>query len=227
MEENVNLTAQRSLEIITEQIERNRQSVAKDTGLSLYIAGLSIMGMALLTGICIILTNNMAFYVLYVLLPFIIYGVDRYVNRNKPKTPKNFVGQMVDKTWQTFGIFALLYFVFVFFYNLLMGHTESPEVFARLMVHPFRDILLLMGMAITINGYILKSRWMVVCGIIGGIGGFAWESFYMSQMLAARICGYTGSQFCGIVNGLIPNIIMALFAFIGLTLPGMMLKRVK
>jgi len=40
MEENNNMTAECSLEIITAQIERSRQVVGKDTGLSLYVAGL-------------------------------------------------------------------------------------------------------------------------------------------------------------------------------------------
>jgi hypothetical protein len=227
MEEKNNLTAERSLEIITEQIERSRQMVAKNTGQSLYIAGLCIMGMALLIGICILLTGNTAFYLLYILSPVVIYGVDRYVKRNKPTIPDSIVSHMVDKTWQTFGIFAVLFFVFVVLYDLLMSHTESPEVYARLVVHPFRIILLLFGMAITINGYILKSRWMVICGIIGGIGGFAWESFYVSQTLVGWLGSYTNSNYCGIVFGLIPGFIIASFAFIGLTLPGMMLKRQK
>lgn len=227
MEEKNNLTAERSLEIITQQIERSRQMVAKNTGQSLYIAGLCIMGMALLIGICILLTGNTAFYLLYILSPVVIYGVDRYVKRNKPTIPDSIVSHMVDKTWQTFGIFAVLFFVFVVLYDLLMSHTASPEVYARLVVHPFRIILLLFGMAITINGYILKSRWMVICGIIGGIGGFAWESFYVSQTLVGWLGSYTNSNYCGIVFGLIPGFIIALFAFIGLTLPGMMLKRQK
>ena len=66
MEEKNNMTAERSLEIITEQIERSRQMVAKKTGQSLYIAGLCIMGLALIIGICILLTNNMAYYLLYI-----------------------------------------------------------------------------------------------------------------------------------------------------------------
>ena len=223
MEENSNMTAERSLEIITELIERNRKEVGKDTGLSLYVAGLCLMAMSLLIGLCIFFTGNMAFYLLYIALPILIYFVDRYVKRNKPKVPASFVGRMVDKTWQTFGIFAVLFFVFVSLYNLFMGRMESPEVFSRLMVQPFRIILLLFGMAITINGYTLKSRWMVWCGIIGGIGGFMWESFYVTQTLVGRL--YPPSDYCKIVNGLIPGIIIALFAFIGLLLPGMMLKK--
>ena len=225
MEENSNMTAERGLEIITEQIERSRQAVGKDTGQSLYIAGLCTMAMPIIIGICIYFTGNMAFYLLYILLPVVIYFADRYAKRNKPKVPASFVGTMVDKTWQTFGIFALSFFVFVNLYNLLMVRMESPEVYSRLVIHPFRIILLLMGMAITINGYILKSRWMVWCGIIGGIGGFIWESFYVTQTLEGWLFSYTDVNYIGMANGIIPAIIVAIFAFIGLTLPGMMLKK--
>lgn len=222
MEEKENMTAERSLEIITEQIERSRQVVAKDTGLTLYVAGLCTMGMAILIGVLIFITANLAFYLLYVLLPLIIYFADCYAKRNHPKVPACFVGTMVDKTWQTFGIFVLSFFVFVILYNSLMGRMESPEVYVRLMIKPFRIILLLFGMAITINGYTLKSRWMVWCGIIGGIGGFVWESFYVSQTIVGRL--FSISDYIGIADGLIPAVMIAILAFIGLTLPGMKLK---
>ena len=225
MEENSNMTAERSLEIITEQIERSRQMVAKDTGLTLYVAGLCTMGMAIFIGLCIYFSGNAAFYLLYIALPILIYLADRYAKRNKPKVPASFVGTMVDKTWQTFGIFTFLFFVFVFLYNSLMVRMESPEVYARLQISPFRIILLLMGMAITINGYTLKSRWMVWCGIIGGIGGFIWESFYVTQTIVGRLYSYLNETYIGITHGLIPGIMIAVFAFIGLTLPGMKLKK--
>lgn len=222
MEENSNMTAERSLEIITQQIEQSRQVVAKDTGLTLYVAGLCTMGIAILIGLCIFFTANTAFYLLYIALPVIIFFADRYAKRNHPKVPASFVGTMVDKTWQTFGIFVLSFFVFAFLYNSFMARTESYEVCSRLLIDPFRIILLLMGMAITINGYTLKSRWMVWCGIIGGIGGFIWESFYVTEMIVGRL--FPISDAVGIANGLIPGIVIAVLAFVGLTLPGMKLK---
>ena len=222
MEEKSNMTAERSLEIITEQIERSRQVVARDTGLTLYVAGLCTMGMAILIGVLIFITANPAFYLLYVLLPLIIYFADRYAKRNHTKAPASFVSTIVDKTWQTFGIFVLSFFVFVILYNSLMGRMESPEVYIRLMIKPFRIILLLFGMAITINGYTLKSRWMVWCGIIGGIGGFVWESFYVSQTIVGRL--FSIYDYVGIADGLIPATMIAILTFIGLTLPGMKLK---
>ena len=223
----MNMTAERSLEIITKQIERNRKSVSKDTGLSLFISGLCIIGIAILTSICAVLTGNMAFHLLYVLIPVLVIGIERYVKRNKPKVPASFIGTMVDKTWQTFGIFVLTFFILSILFNKLMIHdalvAENMQVYFQNHISPVRIILLMMGMAVTINGYILKSKWMVWCGIIGGIGGFFWEAFCVTQTLMAWSRLPLESYW--IVQTIAPNLIMAVFTFIGLTLPGWMLKK--
>lgn len=224
MEEKENLTAERSLEIITEQIERSRKMVAKDTGELLFIAGLSMIGIAVLIGFCIYFTGNLACYIMYILLPALIYVVDLYVKRNKPQAPTGFVGYLVDKTWHTFGTFALLYFVLFNMYPFVMGQ-QSTENLLQLNITPFRTILLLMGMTIAINGHILKSRWMVFFGILSGIGGFVWEMFNMTQGLLGWMGIDTSEK--SIAYGMVPNIIIAIIAFIGLMLPGWMLKRQK
>ena len=226
MEEKNNMTAERSLEIITAQIAQSRKAVSKDVGQSLFVAGLCTMGTAIIIGTCTLITNNSAFYLLYFALPFVIWGFTRYAKRNQAPVPSSFIGSMVAKTWVTFAIFALSFFVIANLYNFLMARMESPDVFVRLIIHPFRTILLLMGMSVTITGYILKSRWLVWCGIIGGLGGFLWESFYVTQTLVSRIAGMIPNYY-GMTSGLIPGIMVAIFAFIGLTLPGLMLKRQK
>lgn len=224
MEETINLTAERSLEIITEQIERSRKSVAEDVGMTLLISGLCIAGVAIIVIIGELLTKNWIFYLLYMLIPIFIWAIERYVKRNKPKVPASVISNMVDKTWQTFGIFVVVFFVLSILYNNLMlnrGLTlDNMQIYFQNRIEPVRIILLLMGMAVTINGYILKSKWMVWCGIIGGLGGFFWEAFRITDTLAARTdlpALYT----------ITPNLMMAVFTFIGLTLPGWMIIRNK
>jgi hypothetical protein len=227
MEENNNMTAERSLEIITAQIERSRITVSKDAGMSLFIAGLCIIGVAFVTVVCALLTHNMAFHLLYVLIPVLVIGIDRYVKRNKPKVPASFIGTMVNKTWQTFGIFVVTFFVLSILFNRLMLHdamvADNIQVYFQNRVNPVRIILLMMGMAVTINGYTLKSKWMVWCGIIGGIGGFFWESFCMTETLLAR--RNVPLEYYGTLQVIAPNLMMAVFTFIGLTLPGWMLLK--
>ncbi|MBR6963268.1 MAG: hypothetical protein IKH86_06480 [Prevotella sp.] len=225
MEENNNLTAERSLEIITAQIERSRKTVSKDAGLSLFIAGLCIIGVAIVTAVCALLTGNMAFHLLYVLVPVLVIGIERYVKRNQPKVPDSIISTMVDKTWQTFGIFVLSFFVLFFLFNRLMLHdalvADNMQVYFQNRINPVRIILLMMGMAVTINGYTLKSKWMVWCGIIGGIGGFFWESFCVTETLLAW--SKVPFEYYGTLQVIAPNLMMAVFTFIGLTLPGWML----
>lgn len=224
MEEINNMTAERSLKIITEQLERSRKSVSRDTGLSLYISGLCIIGIAILTSICAVLTNNMAFHLLYVLIPVLVIGIDHYVKRNKPKVPDSLIGTMVNKTWQTFGIFVFCFFVLSFLFNNLMFYdsqvADNIQIYFQNRISPYRIVLLMMGMAITINGYILKSRWLIWCGIIGGIGGYFWEAFCVTETLMAR-------SNLPVIGVIAPDFIVALFAFFGLMLPGRMLKRQK
>ena len=227
MEDNNILTAERSLEIITQQIERSRKSVSEEVGMSLFIAGLCIIGVAFVTVVCALLTGNMAFHLLYVLVPILVIGIERYVKRNKPKVPDSFIGKMVDKTWQTFGIFVLTFFVLSILFNKLMIHdalvADNMQVYFQNRINPVRIILLMMGMAVTINGYTLKSKWMVWCGIIGGIGGFFWESFCVTQTILAW-CRLP-LEYYSAAQAIAPNLIMAVFTFIGLTLPGWMLKK--
>ena len=227
MEENSNMTAERSLEIITKQIEQSRKSVSKDVGMSLFISGLCIIGIAIITSICASLTRNMVFHLLYVLVPVLVIGIDRYLKRNKPKVPASFIGTMVNKTWQTFGIFVLAFFVLSILFNRLMLYdamvADNIQVYFQNRVNPLRIVLLMMGMAVTINGYTLKSKWMVWCGIIGGIGGFFWESFCVTETLLAR--SNVPFEYYGILGTIAPNLMMAVFTFIGLMLPGWMLLK--
>ena len=227
MEENSNMTAERSLEIITKQIEQSRKSVSKDAGMSLIISGLCIIGIAFITSICAVLTRNMAFHLLYVLVPVLVIGIDRYLKRNKPKVPASFIGTMVNKTWQTFGIFVLAFFVLSILFNRLMLYdamvADNIQVYFQNRVNPLRIVLLMMGMAVTINGYTLKSKWMVWCGIIGGIGGFFWESFCVTESLLAR--SGVSLEYYGTLGTIAPNLMMAVFTFIGLMLPGWMLLK--
>lgn len=222
MEEKNNLTAERSLEIITEQIERSRQIVAKDTGELLFNSSLCIIGISLLVFICLLLTGNTAFYLLFILVPAVIYGANLYVKRDRPQVPVNYVGYLVDKTWHTFGTFAILYFVLFSFHPFWTGQGSS-EVLLHLNIISFRTILLMMGMTIAITGHILKKQWMVVCGICGGVVGFEWESFNMTQNLLSWLGADTSEN--GTAYGMIPSIIIAIFSFVGLTLPGWLLKK--
>ena len=223
MEENANLTAERSLEIITEQIERSRNVVAKDTGQLLYLSGLATMG----TAVIVALVNGLSAFplghLLWLVLPLIIWWIMRIHDRKQVQTPVSLVGTLVRKTWWTFGWIVIGFYLFALIWNyLILRLVDNPATAAPSMVSITPVIILLMGMAVAITGHILKRRWLVLFGILGG--------------LLVAFCEYSGVIRATVVSGasvkaiivfhlIEPCLYVFLFSLIGLVIPGWMLKK--
>ena len=228
MEEKNNLTAERSLEIITEQIERSRRTVSKSTGQSLYAAGICTMGMAVVVAIVNLLILQNGFsplgHLLWLVLPVIIWLALRNIYKRREPAPVSLIGTLVGKTWWTFAFIVLGFFLLAILWNFVLSHSvEDPMAY---MVHHVRIqpiIILLMGMAVAITGHILKSKWLVWFGVIASlviaIGDFAG----LGTMILARV-GVSPSMVVRAAS-VLPCLSVLFFAFFGLMLPGLLLKR--
>ena len=228
MEENSNMTAERSLEIITEQIERSRHAVSKTLGQSLYISGICIMCTAVLVAVINIITMSQGMigigHLLWFLLPFVILKLSRKYSKEREHAPTSFVGSMVAKTWMTFGAFAIGFFVIALIWGFLAGKLMSPSECQIIQIRAAPVIVLLMGMAITMNGHILRQRWLVWFGIVAGLLCFVWEHFQMGTWLLLHTVSLAPHQTAVFIASL-PCLTIFIFALVGLLLPGMMLKK--
>ena len=228
MEENSNMTAERSLEIITKQIEQNRHAVSKTLGQSLYISGICVMATSVLVAIINFLAMNAGMvgigHLLWFLLPVVIWLLSRKYIKERAHTPKSLVGELVAKTWQTFGIFALGYFVIALLWGFIAGRLMAPSEYAGIQIRVAPVIVLLMGMGIAINGQILKLRWLVWFGSVAGLLCFVWEHFQIGTWLVLHIVPLPIYETAVFVASL-PCIAIFIFGFVGLLLPGMMLKK--
>ena len=228
MEENNNMTAERSLEIITKQIEQNRHAVSKTLGQSLYISGICVMTTSVLVAIINFLAMNAGMvgigHLLWFLLPVVIWLLSRKYIKERAHTPKSLVGELVAKTWQTFGIFALGYFVIALLWGFIAGRLMAPSEYAGIQIRVAPVIVLLMGMGIAINGQILKLRWLVWFGSVAGLLCFVWEHFQIGTWLVLHIVPLPIYETAVFVASL-PCIAIFIFGFVGLLLPGMMLKK--
>ena len=228
MEENNNMTAERSLAIITEQIERSRRAVSKSTGQSLYISGLCTMAMAIIVPIVnlLILPDGYATlgHLLWFTLPFIIVFIIRNLYKNREHAPVSLVGTLVGQTWKTFGVFGLGFFVLANGWNYILSNSTNDTM--AIVAHHANltpVIYLLMGMAVAITGHILKSKWLVWFGIIAGllvsVGDYASFGTMLLARMGASVMTVGQAQF------LFPCMSVFLFALVGLMLPGLMLKK--
>ena len=228
MEENNNLTAERSLEIITEQIEKNRHAVSKTLGLSLYISGLCIMATAVLVAIINFLAMNAGMvgigHLLWFLLPVAIWLLSRKYIKERAHTPKSLVGEMVAKTWLTFAIFAIGFFLIAIVCTTILFSMLSTAEYSVVQIRVAPIIVLLMGMAIAMSGQILNKRWLVWFGAVAGLLCFVLEHFEVGTWLLVH-CLPLEPYEASVFMSTLPLVTIFIFGFVGLLLPGMMLKK--
>lgn len=231
MEENTNLTAERSLEIITEQIEKSRQAVSKDTGQWLFVSGLVTMGMAVVGA----LLNYFTVYkggalpgywghLLWFALPLIIWVVMKFINRGRAHVPESLVGTLVRKTWWTVFTFAIFYAVFAAVWNRVLICYYGPEVYNQSHMHVTSFLILLLSVGVSITGHILKKRKLVWFGTLGGLLIFMFYKIGVSWIIVGHLLPITTAVKLSMIT---PCEYIFLFALIGLTLPGWMLKKSK
>jgi hypothetical protein len=229
MEENINLTAERSLEIITQQIEQSRRAVSKTTGTSLYISGICIMCTSALVAAINVITMSHGMigigHLLWFLLPVAIWLLSRkHAGDHHPET---LVGTLVAKTWKTFGMFAIGFFVIALAWGMIGPKLLPLEGYVASQIRVAPPIVLMMGMAITITGHILKQRWLVTFGIVAGLLCFAWEHFRIGEaMVMNLVLGESSFTLtAAAINASLPCLTIFIFGLVGLMLPGMMLKK--
>ena len=190
MEENSNMTAERSLEIITKQIEQNRRTVSKTLGQSLYISGLCIMATSVLVAIVNFLSMRAGLvgigHLLWFLLPVAIWLLSRKYLKKRAHTPTSLVGQMVTKTWQTFGIFGLGFFIVAIVCTAILRTMMTVAGYSVVQIRVAPIIVLLMGMAIAMSGQILNQRWLVWFGVVAGLLCFVLEHFEVGASLLTK-----------------------------------------
>ena len=226
MEENKNLTAERSLEIITEQIEQSRRTVSQSTGQALYVSGLCTVAMSGVVAIVNFVSKTPLGHLLWLVLPVIIWIALRNIFKKRQHEPVSFVGTLVGKTWWTFAIFTVVFFVLATLWTVFAVSLLSPQQirFYSNVYSVAPTIMLLMGMAVTMTGHILRSRWLVVFGIVGGLMMFAWEGFGIGRAILVELTGKSYTELYE-PSTTLTCLSVLLFAFVGLVIPGMMLKK--
>ena len=220
MEENMELTAARSLEIITEQIEKSRRAVSKDTGQWLFVTGLIAMIMSVIVASANLLSWTPLFHLLWFALPVVIWLVMKYINRNRVPVPESLVGTLVKKTWYTILAFALVYSVIATVWNRCLQVYEGYEVYLQAGMHITPVVILLLAVAVSITGLILKKRLLVWFGLLS----FIILRFGLFTLIIVRLLPPSALVKYSFIS---PCHLIFLFALVGLTLPGWMLIRKK
>ena len=161
------LNPEKSLQIISEAVRRSRREFEKNAGTPLIIWGMSILLLSLVVWLVWKSTDNPAWNFLWfsTIILWIVFSIIDKKKEKKVKT-KNFLGEIIGYVWISYGIFAIglsavSCFIFSSNFNL---NIYLSSVF----LVPIIGILL--GFSAMITGLLVKNLWIVIAGIINGLG---------------------------------------------------------
>ena len=166
-------------------------------------------------------------HLLWFALPVVIWLLSRKYIKDREHAPVSLVSSMVAKTWITFGFFGIGFFIIALIWGWIGARLLPISEYATSQIRVAPVIVLLMGMAITMTGHILRQRWLVVFGIVAGLLCFAWEHFHLGEGIVLALLN-RDSAFALAAAGIsssLPCLTIFIFALVGLLLPGMMLKK--
>ena len=163
------MTAERSLEIIRESIERSQRTITKNIALPLIWWGCVVTVFSFIIVYLWSRYGSPVWNVLWAAMGLVGYVGNRYINKRKTPTPPTFVGKTIDHIWDTFGIVCGTLGGII----CCVGFGWLPEeVLGSGMINITGVISLCFGMATTIMGFVLKSTIIRICGILASVGGF-------------------------------------------------------
>lgn len=172
MEEKYNMTAERSLEIIRESIERSQRTINKNSAIPLIWWGICVVFFSLIIAY---LWNNHGgpvWNMLWAILWLVGYAGNWLIDKRRERVPTTFVGKTIGHVWATFGVFCCgvgMLFGFIGS-GMLPMELIMPKVYIFGCITSI--ISLCFGMGTTITGLVIRNRVIQVCGLVAGIGGF-------------------------------------------------------
>lgn len=172
MEENNNLTAERSLEIIRESIERSQRTITRNSALPMIWWGVCVVIFSFIIAFLWKNHGGPVWNALWAVMWLVGYVGNWMIDKKNETVPTTFVGKSISYVWTTFGIFCGgIGFMFCFIGNgILPLELIMPKVYAFGCITSV--ISLCFGMGTTITGLIIRNRIIQVCGLIAGLGGF-------------------------------------------------------
>ncbi len=204
MEEKNNLTAERSLEIIRESIERSQRTITRNSAVPMIWWGACVVVFSFIIAYLWANHGGPVWNFLWAVMWLVGYVGNRMIDKKKETVPTTFVGKAIGYVWTTFGMFCGgLGFLFgLIGSGILPLELIIPNVYAFGCITSI--ISLCFGMSTSITGRIVKNRLIERCGFIAGLGGFIAALFFSSYQQLFVMTGVT------IIALIIPGVVIYL-----------------
>jgi len=185
MEQNKEMTAQESLQLITESFNKSRKDILRNSAKHLILWGTLLTAISLAIYLLWHFTGKPQWNFLWFAMPVIGYPFAALIGKNSVAIPQNEVSKMLGGVWSVFGAFAI---------------TLSAIAVFLVPMNITLIIVIILGLAECFSGVLLKNWPIIVAGFLLGIGGAVFALLVKSE---AQLLIFTLGGVLLLVTGMI------------------------
>ena len=156
MEQNNEMSAQQSLQIITETFNKSRKGILRNSAKYFLLWGALLTAISLVIYLLWNLTGKPQWNFLWFAMPVIGYPLAALRGKYDVAVPQDEVSKMLTGVWRVFGGFAI---------------TLSALAIFLVPMNVSLIIVIILGLAECMSGVLLKNWPIIVCGFLLGVGG--------------------------------------------------------
>ena len=156
MEQNKEMTAQQSLQLISDSFNKSRKDILRNSANYFVLWGILLTAISLAIYLLWHLTDKPQWNFLWFAMPVIGYPLAALVGKSNAPIPQNEVSKMLGGVWTVFGTFAL---------------TLSAIAVFVVPMHITLIIVIILGLAECISGVLLRNWPIIIAGFLLGVGG--------------------------------------------------------
>lgn len=156
MEQNKEMTASESLQLITETFNKNRKDILCNSAKYFMLWGALLTAISLVIYLLWHFTGKPQWNFLWFAMPLIGYPLAAFMGKYNAAQPQNEVSKMLSGVWGVFGAFAV---------------ALSAIAIFLVPMHVTLIIVIIMGLAECMSGVLLKNWPIIIAGFILGAGG--------------------------------------------------------
>ena len=166
MEQKKEITAQQSLQIISESFNNSRKEIIRGSAKYFMLWGTLLTVVSLVIYLLWHLTGKPEWNFLWFAMPLIGYPLVALIGKGDNAIPQNEVSKMLGAVWSVFGAFAI---------------TLSAIAVFLVPMHVTLIIVIILGLAECMSGVLLKNWPIIIGGFLLGVGGAMFAMLVKSE----------------------------------------------
>lgn len=185
MEQNKEMSAQESLQLIAETFNKSRKDILRNSAKYFMLWGALLTVTSLVIYLLWHFTGRPQWNFLWFAMPAIGYPVAALMGKYKVAVPQNEVSKMLSGVWSVFGTFAV---------------TLSALAVCLVPMNVSLIIVIILGLAECMSGVLLKNWPIIICGFLLGVCGAVFAMLVQNE---AQLLIFTLGGVLLVVTGLV------------------------